>query len=474
MMTPSTLSLISSLSVSSSFFSKSVVATPHCPARSALCRSVKGHRAIDASMSSEQTASSAPADADASVAAAAAAPASTPAATSSVNPASHGRANPAATATTPSPQAEDRNPLSPGNLSRLFISTEEFVRGLQDDGKMSKRNIMQYPKCKKLALELYAHWKTTGLMNLGANKSRDGAVILSKIIQQRKHIDKIGVLPQLLPFAGDWDSDKMYLISNDETGGQRALISLCAAHYGMQQKKQESQRTPSLAICVVYCLCHPSLRKAAIFYLANRKNRGAMDQSIPSEIGFGELVLALFQQSDLDIPWPSVMDTDNHDPGLTIDPSDCNYQDRDVAWILGTWTEYVKPKYKKVLTNWFKETGNGNRRLDNFINYTHKASGNGEPVPWLVWLYAIYMQSHFILASVSKGQPPEFVCKEAGFESIAAALGLEAGSDDDAASSSYKTPRKRETDELGKEIQESRAKLLHPSFPRRPIPFKPS
>ena len=55
------------------------------------------------------------------------------------------------------------------------------------------------------------------------------------------------------------------------------------------------------------------------------------------------------------------------------------------------------------------------------------------------------MQSHFILASVSKGRPQELVCKEAGFKRIAADPGLGAGSDDDTASSSYKTPRKHKT-----------------------------
>ena len=58
-------------------------------------------------------------------------------------------------------------------------------------------------------------------------------------------------------------------------------------------------------------------------------------------------------------------------------------------------------------------------------------------MPWLVWLYAIDSESDFILASVSAGQPPEFLSKEAGFEDAISSLDT---SDVDTA---FSTPKRK-------------------------------
>ena len=96
----------------------------------------------------------------------------------------------------------DNNPLSPENLRILIrlLPAKDFVLGLQDDGQMNKNypHIMKYSKVKKLSLKIYNHWQHTGLFPFTSNKRRDAITIMSKIIQQRKHIDKVEVLPALI------------------------------------------------------------------------------------------------------------------------------------------------------------------------------------------------------------------------------------------------------------------------------------
>jgi hypothetical protein len=52
----------------------------------------------------------------------------------------------------------------------------------------------------------------------------------------------------------------------------------------------------------------------------------------------------------------------------TNDPSIIGYR-RDVAALSSTWIDYVRPKYKKALDRWNKETGGGDGTALSFIDY---------------------------------------------------------------------------------------------------------
>ena len=41
----------------------------------------------------------------------------------------------------------------------------------------------------------------------------------------------------------------------------------------------------------------------------------------------------------------------------------------DAKWFMGTWKDYIRPKYKRALDRWNKETGGGDGKAVNFINY---------------------------------------------------------------------------------------------------------
>ena len=46
-------------------------------------------------------------------------------------------------------------------------------------------------------------------------------------------------------------------------------------------------------------------------------------------------------------------------------------QERDGKWLMETWFQYVKPKYRQALNKWNKETGGGSGEVYDFIDFCH-------------------------------------------------------------------------------------------------------
>ena len=143
--------------------------------------------------------------------------------------------------------------------------------------------------------------------------------------------------------------------------------------------------------------------------LAARWYRGDFDQCIPTERAFAEDVLMTFKELYLASYRPPYMDCEDHDPEQKIDPYNCEYSTRDAVWLLETWKKYTRPKYKKALGRWYKETGGGSRDSEDFVHYC-----GGDT--WLAQVYAIDENAGFILASEANDSPPSFMRQEAGFE----------------------------------------------------------
>jgi len=312
--------------------------------------------------------------------------------------------------------------LSDEDMKKLILDVKDFIVPLQDPGKVGKQKKgggaaeYQYPKLTALAKKYFDLFKKTKLITLSTNATRDKKAILGCILKSRSHMDVFNVNPRLSQHIQGKNAEKIYVIGNDDTGGQKIFITACYSYFSSKVVKQQSLRNGSVAVRVAFCLCHPSLRAAALYWLENRKIRDDLDQAAgTTEEAFGELLLKLYKDATLRIDRPDVMDLPNHDPGKKIDPHSCDFE-RAVQWIIETWEDYVKPKYKKVLIKWNKLTGNGDRTLPNFINYCNiSKDGTGAPITWLVWVYAIDMKADFLLASVSGKRPPGFNSKEAGF-----------------------------------------------------------
>ena len=180
---------------------------------------------------------------------------------------------------------EDDDFLSEENLKKLFIDVKDLIVALQDEGKAGKPKdgappTYRWPKLTPIATKYYELFKKkkTKIIPLTANASRDKQAILSCIIRSQKHMDMVNVLPSLMQHVRNKNVEKVFIINNDVTGGQRLLITNCYSFFSSRVVKQQGMRNGSIAIRVAYCLCHPSLRAAAMYWLANKKTRDDLDQ----------------------------------------------------------------------------------------------------------------------------------------------------------------------------------------------------
>ena len=81
---------------------------------------------------------------------------------------------------------------------------------------------------------------------------------------------------------------------------------------------------------------------------------------------------------------------------------------RNGKWLLLTWEEYTKPKYKDALSRWNKETGGGDGTLPSFHKYACS--------PWFAWVFCLGSEFDFLLASSSEGRVPSHLSSEGGWE----------------------------------------------------------
>ena len=78
----------------------------------------------------------------------------------------------------------------------------------------------------------------------------------------------------------------------------------------------------------------------------------------------------------------------------------------DAKWLMQTWNNYLRPRYRKFLKKWNKETGGGSRTLECVPNYTNDGKVNS---PWLLWAYYLGSKHEFLLANNTSGTVPGFV-----------------------------------------------------------------
>lgn len=115
----------------------------------------------------------------------------------------------------------------------------------------------------------------------------------------------------------------------------------------------------------------------------------------------------------------------NMDETSQWNPNDPSVFDvpRDAKWLMETWKQYIKPRYKTALDRWNKDTGGGDGFATSFIDYCDNNR-------WLVYIFCLDKEQSFLLASTAAGRMPNHLQMESGFE-------IE-GQDD-----AYETPRKK-------------------------------
>ena len=95
--------------------------------------------------------------------------------------------------------------------------------------------------------------------------------------------------------------------------------------------------------------------------------------------------------------------------------------ERSALWLRSTWDEYLRPKYKKALDKWNKDTGGGDGTPTSFINFC-----GGDR--WLVYLFCKDLEANFLLASNAGGRMPKHLQVESGFSEDVSSLGDDGGS----------------------------------------------
>jgi hypothetical protein len=100
--------------------------------------------------------------------------------------------------------------------------------------------------------------------------------------------------------------------------------------------------------------------------------------------------------------------------GIPTNPSVFEHE-KTGQWLCDTWEDYIRPKYKRALDKWNKDTGGGDGNPVQFINF---CSGDC----WLAWLFCIDYETNFVLASSAGGRMPEHLQVEAGFSEDLSAM----------------------------------------------------
>ena len=71
----------------------------------------------------------------------------------------------------------------------------------------------------------------------------------------------------------------------------------------------------------------------------------------------------------------------------------------------------MKKKYKAAIRKWDTETGGGSHEHWQFGRFCNRDT-------WLVWVYLMDKRAGFLLFSIAKGKPPEYVGSEPGTEHL--------------------------------------------------------
>lgn len=151
------------------------------------------------------------------------------------------------------------------------------------------------------------------------------------------------------------------------------------------------------------------MRTATAHYLSGKLHRDDQDAF------WDGMYEDVYSDPNLSIERPDVMDLPSVDPEGKIDPLNCEIEGVDGPFLKGVYLEYLRPKWKAVLRNWYKETGGGPSTLENFINYCNEGKSNAT-YPFLVWMYVIDCESAGLLSSNSEELDNTIIALDEGEE----------------------------------------------------------
>jgi len=246
------------------------------------------------------------------------------------------------------------------------------------------------------------------LFRLRSNKSRVAALIVNDITDVRKLLGTSEVLEDFRTFSDPASPSQLYIIHNSVQffGYNRVLQEL---HFHLQDKKKVKQedRTPADAIRVAAVMLSPeNLKTVSMMLSGTRASRASSDQAVDPQVAWAMDAVVQFKDPTFDVPMPDDIDPEDVDG---VDPNDEARiaKPRGAKWLLQTWKVYLKKKYKDAIRKWDTMTGGGSHEPREFCKFCNSDK-------WLVWIYLMDMKAGFLLFSVAKGKPSEYVGCEPG------------------------------------------------------------
>jgi len=235
-------------------------------------------------------------------------------------------------------------------------------------------------------------------------------MLYNYIVQLRKSVDVISAHVFFHEFA---KSGKIFTIKNcsKNCGLNLAVYHFRLNHQEASQKKNSS-RTKDDGLRLSLIMLDPEFRSMVVNYLTNPKDRRRHDQSTDPDLALFEVLLAKFQDNQyiaeaLDIEDPEDL-PDEKDDWNPNNPAIFKHK-RTAAWLKETWEKYVKPKFKRALNKWNKDTGGGDGRPVEFHKFCMTDT-------WMVWIFAADIRANFLLGSSAGGRMPAHLQMESGFE----------------------------------------------------------
>ena len=305
----------------------------------------------------------------------------------------------------------------------VYPPPEEIVKALQDLGtkKKEKKGGKEVTKHKFAAVEKVASKIYNSIRKefnnpegLTKNTSRGRTPLLKNLILNRRHVD----ITETDPFFHQYGKEgKVFIITNTPShSGIDVAIDSFQEHIKQQLYQKNVARTSNDGLRLGCVLLDPKHRGTVSGLMTKKKDRKKADQTgDPALHFFQKIVQEDFLDPNYEVSTPSAehYDAFPEDEKGGWDPNHPSVfeHSRDGNWLKATWEEYVRPKYKKALDKWNKDTGGGDGTPASFIDFC-----GGDR--WLVWLFCKDHESNFLLASNAGGRMPSHLQVEAGFEDL--------------------------------------------------------
>jgi len=306
----------------------------------------------------------------------------------------------------------------------VYPTFDEIIVALQDDGvpvasktKLARETGIQKRRFLKIAkLATQAHKKLKEAYNPGAllddNVSHGKNLLAMEILQSRKHVDKCDTDTA---FHAHGKNGKVCLIYNDPMcAGLNLAIKKFQEAHEHNIKSRAANRTPEDGMRLAGVLIKAEHRAAVAGIMSNKKDRKKSDVSGDTTRNFFAEALADFSDMLHEVSnpreelWLSEHLEDDRD---RWDPNSAAVFEhtRTPEWLMDAWFTYIRPRCKKALDKWNKDTGGGDGTPAAFIDFC----GNDK---WLVWVFLHDFDANFLLANDASGQLPNHLQLEAGFD----------------------------------------------------------